>query len=107
MRGAYEIDDFMELCFLVFGRLFLTQILQYGELLAKRSGDQWDKWGTREGQEREQEEDQREVAFFEKVHMYSSVGEDRPSDAGGPRFDSQCPLLRQIHVIYEVFVTCS
>ena len=54
-----------------------------------------------------QEEDQREVAFFEKVHMCSSVGEDRPSDAGGPRFDSQCPLLRQIHVIDEVFVTCS
>ena len=39
--------------------------------------------------------------------MYSSVGEDRPSDAGGPRFDSHCPLLREIHVIYEVFVTCS
>ena len=30
--------------------------------IAKRSGDQWDRWGTREGQEREQEEDQREVA---------------------------------------------
>ena len=25
--------------------------------------------------------------------MYSSIGEGRPSDAGGPRFDSQCPLL--------------
>ena len=24
MRGAYEIDDFMELCFLVFGRLFFV-----------------------------------------------------------------------------------
>ena len=27
MRGAYEIDDFIELCFLVFGRLFLTRML--------------------------------------------------------------------------------
>ena len=35
--------------------------------------------------------------------MYSSVGEGRPSDAGGPRFDPQCPLFHQIHVIYEVY----
>ena len=35
MRGAYEIDDFMELCFLVFGGLFLKQILLYGGLCAK------------------------------------------------------------------------
>ena len=35
MRGAYEIDDFMELCFLVFGSLFLTQFLLYGGLCAK------------------------------------------------------------------------
>ena len=60
--------------------------------LAKRSGDQWDKWGTREGTRRGPE----------RSCMYSSVGEGRPSDAGGPRFDPQCPPLHQTHVIYEV-----
>ena len=34
--------------------------------------------------------------------MYSSIGEGLPSDAGGPRFDPQCPLFHQIHTIYEV-----
>ena len=31
--------------------------------------------------------------------MYSSIGGGRPSDAGGPRFDPQCPLFHQIHAI--------
>ena len=35
--------------------------------------------------------------------MYSSIGEGRPSDAGGPRFDPQCPLFHQIHSNYEVY----
>ena len=29
--------------------------------------------------------------------MYSSIGEGRPSDAGGPRFDPTCLLFHQIH----------
>ena len=33
--------------------------------------------------------------------MYSSVGGGRPSDAGGPRFDPQCPLPHQSHEIYD------
>ena len=48
-------------------------------------------------QGREQEEDQREVC------MYCSIGEGLPSDAGGPRFDPECPLFHQIHAIYEVY----
>ena len=35
--------------------------------------------------------------------MFSSIGEGLPSDAGGPRFDPQCPLLHQIHAIYEAY----
>ena len=35
--------------------------------------------------------------------MYSSIGEGLPSNAGGPRFDPQCPLFHQIHAIYEVY----
>ena len=41
MRGAYEIDDFMELRFLVFGSLCLKQILLYGGLRAKLRGKRY------------------------------------------------------------------
>ena len=34
--------------------------------------------------------------------MYGSIGEGRPSDAGGPRYDPQCPLFQQTHVFYKV-----
>ena len=34
--------------------------------------------------------------------MYGSIGEGRPTDAGGPRFDPQCPLFHQPHIIYQV-----
>ena len=35
--------------------------------------------------------------------MYSSIGEGRPSDAGGPRFEPQCLLFHQTHIFYEVY----
>ena len=53
----------------------------------------WDKRVAREGTRRGPE----------GSCMYSSIDEDRPSDAGGPRFDSQCPLFHQSHEIYEVY----
>ena len=35
--------------------------------------------------------------------MHNSIGEGLPSDAGGPRFDPQCPLFHQNHAIYGVY----
>ena len=33
--------------------------------------------------------------------MYSAIGEGRPSDAGGPRFDPPCPLFHQILAMHS------
>ena len=60
--------------------LLMKQLLKKALLL--------DKGGTRRGPE--------------GSCMYSSIGEGRASDAGGPRFEPQCPLFHQIHVFYDV-----
>ena len=45
------------------------------------------------------------ICIYVYIHtcMYSSIGEGRPSDAGGPRFEPQSALFHQIHVFYEVY----
>ena len=52
--------------------------------------------GTSGGQERDKRGNKKRTRG--KLHVQLSEG--RPSYAGGPRFDPQCPLFHQTHVIY-------